>query len=98
MLLVEQRNFAAAKEAILHVLKVAPNHVPSLLLAGTAAMETDAYPEAESYLRKAAYDAPDAIAPKRLLATTYLRMGKKDLALRTGSRSYSPKPARIPLS
>jgi putative PEP-CTERM system TPR-repeat lipoprotein len=81
LLLVEQRKFAAAKEAILHVLKVAPTHIPSLLLAGTAAMETGAFPEAESYLRKAAYEAPDAIAPKRLLAMTYLRMGKTDLAL-----------------
>jgi len=81
LLLVEERKYAAAKEAILQVLKVAPNHVPSLLLAGTAAMETGAYPEAESYLRKAAYEAPDALGPKRLLAATYLRMGKKDLAL-----------------
>lgn len=81
LLYVAQRKFPAAKEAILQVLRVAPNHVPSLMLAGTAALETGAYPEAESYFRKAAYDAPDAIGPKRLLATTYLRMGKTDLAL-----------------
>ncbi len=81
LLLVGERKFPAAKEAILQVLKVAPNHVPSLMLAGTAAMETGAYREAESYLRKAAYDAPDAVGPKRLLATTYLRMGKTDLAM-----------------
>ncbi len=81
LLFVGQRKFPAAKEAILQVLKVAPNHVPSLMLAGMAAMETGAYGEAESYLRKAAYEAPDAIGPKRLLASTYLRMGKTDLAL-----------------
>jgi putative PEP-CTERM system TPR-repeat lipoprotein len=95
LLLVEERKFAAAKEAILHVLKVAPTHIPSLLLAGTAAMETGAYPEAESYLRKAAYEAPDAVAPKRLLATTYLRMGKKDLALNE-VKELLPKAANDP--
>jgi putative PEP-CTERM system TPR-repeat lipoprotein len=80
LLYVGQRKFPAAKEEILQVLKVAPENVPSLILAGTAAMETGAYAEAENYLRKAAYNAPDAIAPKRLLAATYLRMGKTDLA------------------
>ena len=95
LLLVEERKFAAAKEAILQVLKVAPNHVPSLLLAGTAAMETGAYPEAESYLRKAAYEAPDALGPKRLLATTYLRMGKKDLAL-SEIKELLPKAGQDP--
>lgn len=81
MLLLAERKYAAAVEAIQAVLKVAPNHVPSLLLAGTAALDSGAYSEAENYLRRAAYDAPDALAPKRLLATTYLRLGKTDLAL-----------------
>src|SRR5690606_16009085 len=44
--LVEQRKFAEAKEAILQVLKVAPEHVPSLTLAGMAAFQTGAYAEA----------------------------------------------------
>ena len=95
LLLVGQRKFAQAKEAILQVLKVAPNHVPSLMLAGMAAMETGAYGEAESYLRKAAYEAPDAIGPKRLLATTYLRMGKTDLAL-SEVKELLPKAGRDP--
>lgn len=95
LLLVEERKFAAAKEAILQVLKVAPNHLPSLMLAGTAAMETGAYPEAESYLRKAAYQAPDAIGPKRLLVSNYLRMGKPDLAL-SEVKELLPKAAQDP--
>ena len=95
LLLVEERKFAAAKEAILQVLKVAPNHLPSLMLAGTAAMEIGAYPEAESYLRKAAYQAPDAIGPKRLLVSNYLRMGKPDLAL-SEVKELLPKAAQDP--
>ena len=80
LILVQERKFAEAKEAIQHVLKVAPEHVPSLTLAGMAALETGALPEAESHLRKAVFIAPQALAAKRLLATTHLRMGQIDLA------------------
>jgi len=81
LLLTEQRKFALAREAILQVLKVAPDHVPSLTLAGMAAFQSGAYAEAESHLRKAVFDAPNAVAPKRLLAATHLRMGQTELAL-----------------
>jgi len=81
LLLTEQRKFAAAREAILEVLKVAPEHVPSLTLAGMAAFQSGAYPEAESHLRKAVFNAPNALEPKRLLAATHLRMGQTELAL-----------------
>lgn len=80
-LLSAQRNYAGAREAILHVLKVAPNHVPSLMLAGMAAFEMRAYGEAESHFRKALQYVPDAIAAKRMLAATHLRMGQTELAL-----------------
>ena len=80
LILVQERKFAEAKEAIQQVLKVAPEHVPSLTLAGMAALETGALPEAESHLRKAVFNAPHALAAKRLLATTHLRMGQIDLA------------------
>jgi hypothetical protein len=63
------------------VLKLAPEHVPSLTLAGMAALNTGALAQAESHLRKAVFNAPDVVAPKRLLALTHLRMGKTDLAL-----------------
>lgn len=81
LLLLEQRQFPQARDAILQVLKMSPDHVPSLVLAGTAAFETGAYAEAEGYLRKAVYNAPNALAAKRLLAATRLRMGQVELAL-----------------
>jgi putative PEP-CTERM system TPR-repeat lipoprotein len=81
LLYVEERKFPAAREAILPMLKVAPNHVPSLVLAGTAAYETGAYAEAESHLRKALFNAPNAFGAKRLLAATHLRMGQTEVAL-----------------
>jgi putative PEP-CTERM system TPR-repeat lipoprotein len=81
LVLIEERKFAAAREAVQQVLKVAPEHVPSLTVAGMAALETGALQEAESHLRKAVLNAPNAFGAKRLLAMTHLRMGKTELAL-----------------
>jgi len=81
LVLVEEKKFQEAKTAILQVLKASPEHVPSLTLAGMAALQTGALPEAESHLRKAVFNAPQALRAKRLLAMTHLRMGKTDLAL-----------------
>lgn len=81
VVLVAERNFPAAREAVQQVLKAAPEHVPSLTLAGLAALESGALQEAESHLRKAVYNAPQAVDARRLLAHTHLRMGKTQLAL-----------------
>ena len=81
LVLVEQRDFGAARDAIMQVLRVVPEHVPSLTLAGMAALETGALPEAESNLRKALFNAPRAVVAKRLLVATHLRMGQTELAL-----------------
>lgn len=82
LLQTEQRKFAAARETILQVLKAAPEHVPSLTLAGLAAFGTGAYPEAEGYLRKAVSRSPDALDARRALAATRLRLGQTDQALK----------------
>ena len=59
----------------------APEHVPSLTLAGIAELNTGALGEAESHLRQAVFNESHALGAKRLLATTHLRMGKTDVAL-----------------
>jgi putative PEP-CTERM system TPR-repeat lipoprotein len=81
LVLVRQQKFPAARQAILQVLKAAPEHVPSLTLAGIAALNTGALVEAESHLRKAVFIEPQALGAKQLLATTHLRMGKTEVAL-----------------
>jgi putative PEP-CTERM system TPR-repeat lipoprotein len=81
LVLVRQQKFPAAKQVILQVLKAAPEHVPSLTLAGIATLNMGALAEAESYLRAAVFNEPQALGAKRLLATTHLRMGKADVAL-----------------
>jgi len=81
LVLVRQQKFPAAKQAALQVLKAAPDDVPSLTLAGIAALNTGALGEAESHLRRAVFNEPQALGAKRLLVTTHLRMGKTDVAL-----------------
>jgi putative PEP-CTERM system TPR-repeat lipoprotein len=78
----EQQKFAAARESVLQVLRVAPEHVPALTLAGIAAFHTGAYAEAESHLRKAVANAPGALDAKRYLAMIRLRLGQTDQALK----------------
>jgi len=73
--------FLASDAERQQVLKIAPEHVPSLTLAGMAALQTGALQEAENHLRKAVFNAPQAVEAKRLLAMTHLRMGRIDLAL-----------------
>ena len=80
-LLLEQRKWKEAREVMQHVLKVFPDHVPALTMAGMAAFETGAYAEAESHLRRALFNAPQALMAKRMLAATHLRMGQTELAM-----------------
>ena len=81
MVLGERRDYAGARSAIQQVLKVAPDHVPSVMIAGLAALQLRNYAEAESHFRKAVQLAPEATGAKRLLAMTHLRMGQTTLAL-----------------
>ena len=77
----EQGDAAGAREAVQQVLKAAPNHVPSLMLAGKAALELGDYAEAESHFRKVLQANRDFVLAKRFLALTHLRMGQTDVAL-----------------
>ena len=65
----------AAREAIQQVLKGAPQHVPSLLLAGEIEFRAKQFNQAQDYVRRALKVAPDLPYAQRLLAATYLRMG-----------------------
>ncbi|HZP87197.1 MAG TPA: XrtA/PEP-CTERM system TPR-repeat protein PrsT [Burkholderiales bacterium] len=80
-LFTEQGSFSAARDAVLQVLKVAPEHVPSLMIAGRAAVETGAYSEAESHFRKASQTMPNLSLAKRFLIAAHLRMGQTEVAL-----------------
>ena len=79
--LAEQRNYPAAHELILQVLKSSPDHEPSLMIAGGTAFAMGSYAEAESHFRKVVQRLPQSVLAKRWLAATHLRMGQTDLAL-----------------
>ncbi len=64
---------AAARAKVQQVLKVAPEHVPSLLLAGRIELAEGNHDSAQSHLRKALGHAPDSAAVRRALATAQLR-------------------------
>jgi len=64
---------AAARDKVQQVLKVAPEHVPSLLLAGQIELAENNVASAQQHLRKALNRAPDHEAVRRTLAVAYLR-------------------------
>ncbi|WP_295991443.1 XrtA/PEP-CTERM system TPR-repeat protein PrsT [Rugamonas sp.] len=66
-------NAAVAKDGILQVLKVAPEHLPSVLLAGAIELNLGQLEQAEQHLRKAVEWQPNDPYARRLLAQTLLR-------------------------
>ncbi len=95
LLELRQGDPAKAKEAILHVLKVAPDHAPSQLLAGAIELQLRAFGTAEDHLRKVLARYPQSIVARRLLAAAYLGAGQPAKAERCWRRrSSSPRTTR----
>ena len=83
MLAYQQKDYPAAKEAILQTLKFVPENTLSLQLAGLIEYELKAYPQAEAYLVKALPRTPPLGLARRVLIATYLRTGQPGKALST---------------
>ncbi|WP_300338850.1 XrtA/PEP-CTERM system TPR-repeat protein PrsT [Accumulibacter sp.] len=77
----QQKDYAAAKEAILQVLKVAPESPLGLQLAGLIEYELKAFPQAEAYLLKALPKTPPLGMARRVLIASYLRNAQPGKAL-----------------
>lgn len=83
---VAKRNYAAerypaAQEALLKVLQVAPEHMPSHLLAGAVQLKLGALEQAEKHLRKYLEGNGNDLYARKLLAMTLLAAGQPDAAL-----------------
>ena len=65
-----------AKDQILQVLKVAPDNVPSLVLAGAIDLQLKSLESAEASLQRAVGRAPGHVGARRLLVATQLRRGR----------------------
>lgn len=79
----QKKNPTASREAVQQVLKIAPEHLPSLLLAGTVEYELGSYVQAETYLKKVLERAPKHVLARRVLTLTYLRSGQASRAVET---------------
>lgn len=83
LLAFQKKDYKLAKELSQQLLKVAPNNVQVLSLAGAAELQLNSLPQAESYLSKAVQAAPEAVLARRMLVSTYLRTGQPAKALTT---------------
>ncbi len=81
LLAYQKKDFPAAKEAVLQLLKLTPDSPLGLQLAGLVEYELKAYPQAESYLLKALPGTPDLSVARRVLIATYLRSSQPGKAL-----------------
>ena len=97
LLAFKQSNFVAARDLVLQVLRVSPDHVPSLTLAGVASFQTGAQRQAQDFLRKALERAPQSLYAQRYLIASYLRSadtGKASQLLEQALKQ-SPNDARL---
>ena len=83
VLALQQEKFWRAREVSHMLLRFEPRNPRLLLLAGQAEMRLNSMAQAETLLRKATLEAPDASPPRRVLAEVYLRMGQADKAMNT---------------
>jgi len=70
-----------ARDHVLQVLKNAPDHVPTLVLAGAIELQAGQTASAEDYLRRALSRAPTHSGARRLLVATLLRAAQPARAL-----------------
>jgi len=68
-----QKNPAAALESLQQILRVAPDHMPSVLMAGAVQFSLGSMPQAEQHLKKYLEKNPGNLYARKLLASTHLR-------------------------
>jgi putative PEP-CTERM system TPR-repeat lipoprotein len=83
LLALRQHRFQDAEDDVLQVLKSAPEHVPSMIIAGAANMNLGAYTAAEDYLTRALDRMPKHWGARELLVKTQMRMGQPERAMET---------------
>lgn len=73
----------AAHDGLLKVLRAAPDHLPSTLLAGAVELNLNSNVQAEQYLRKYIESVPGNLYARKLLAQAQLKLGHPDDAVIT---------------
>ncbi len=78
-----QNRLEPAREAIQNALKLAPDYLPSITLAGNVFLALNSLEQAERYGRMVVERAPNALQGYRLLGATYLRLNSPERAMQT---------------
>jgi predicted Zn-dependent protease len=81
MLAYQKKDYAAARDAILLMLRAVPDNPLGLQLAGLIEYELKAFPQAETYLLKALPQTPPLGVTRRVLIASYLRNSQPGKAL-----------------
>ena len=91
------RDYKAANEAIQLVLKVAPNYVPSVILAGAIATELGSYEQAQVHLGTVLERTPGNLYVRKLMISSLARSGQVQRALEVlqPGLKQSPEDAQL---
>lgn len=81
MLAYQKKEYAAARDAILLMLRAVPDNPLGLQLAGLIEYELKAFPQAETYLLKALPQTPPLGVARRVLIASYLQNSQPGKAL-----------------
>ncbi len=81
MLAYQKKEYAAARDSILLMLRAVPDNPLGLQLAGLIEYELKAFPQAETYLLKALPQTPPLGIARRVLIASYLRNSQPGKAL-----------------
>ena len=76
-----QEKYAASLESIQQILSVAPEHMPTVLLAGAVQLSLGSMPQAEQHLRKYLENDPANLYARKLLATALMKSDQPQAAL-----------------
>ncbi|MES2878604.1 MAG: XrtA/PEP-CTERM system TPR-repeat protein PrsT [Pseudomonadota bacterium] len=79
----QKNDFKLARELVQQVLKVVPENIQGLILAGAVELQLNSLLSAEGYLSRAVQAAPQLPLARRLLVVTYLRSGQPAKAMTT---------------
>jgi putative PEP-CTERM system TPR-repeat lipoprotein len=92
----ERRQYPEAREALSEVVKIAPDYMPGVLLAGATDYSLGSYQQAESNLVRFLVRFPGHAYARRVLAATQIQLKQPDKALATLAPVLSADPQDAP--
>lgn len=92
-----QGKSALALESLQQVLRVAPEHLPSLLLAGAVQYSLGSMPQAELHLKKYLEKDMDNLYARKLLASTLMKSAQTKSAINILTPAIKDNPSDVQL-